>query len=443
LGNIAVLGAQWGDEGKGKVVDLLSRDVDIVARYQGGANAGHTVIRGKRQFVFHLIPSGILNPRLTCVIGNGVVVDPASLRGEIARLHAHGVRTEGRLFVSTSAHATLPYHRLLDSAREKQLGAGRIGTTQRGIGPTYADKAARVGIRLGDLGDRDLLRDLLERNLREKRCLLQALSHRRRLSLEPLLREYLSHGSRLASYLTDTSALLNAALERGKRVLFEGAQGALLDIDHGTYPYVTSSNAGAGGICSGLGIGPQHLHSILGVAKAYATRVGAGPFPTELPADLDETIRIRGREYGATTGRPRRCGWFDAVAVRHAIRTSGIEALAITKLDVLDGLAAVKVCVGYRLLPPPGSSHRSFFPRAGKGQWTKLNDFPTRSGLLASCEPIYEEIPGWPGSTRGARSWRQLPIRARRYLERLSDLTGVKIAMVSVGPRPSETIRRT
>lgn len=439
--NIVVVGAQWGDEGKGKIVDLLSRDATIVARCQGGANAGHTVVRGRHEYVFHLIPSGILNSRQICVIGNGVVVDPRSLWAEISRLHRQKIGTIGRLFVSESAHVTLPYHCALDAAREERLGQGKIGTTQRGIGPTYADKAARVGIRLGDLLKPEQLRHQLAANLEEKNFLLETYYHRPRIALEPLFREYVSLGRRLKPYLANTSLLLNKAIAGGKSILFEGAQGTLLDLDLGTYPYVTSSNTCGGGACTGLGIGPTRIDSVLGVAKAYTTRVGAGPFPTELSPDLNEALRLRGREYGATTGRPW-CGWFDAVAVRHAVTVNGINSLAITKLDVLDGLSRLCICTGYRLRQTAAPRRAITGPGQGGQVQNLIVHFPSRADVLSACEPVYEEVPGWVQRTRAIRRFRDLPRQAREYLKRLEELVGVRISLVSVGPQPAQTIRR-
>ncbi len=412
--NTVVVGAQWGDEGKGKIIDLLSEEADIIVRYQGGNNAGHTVVVGEREFVFHLIPSGILHRGKTCVIGNGVVVDPEALLAEIAGLRASGVAVGRNLLVSDQAHLIFPYHKQLDRLQEAKR-CGRIGTTGRGIGPCYEDKMARVGIRVADLFDRQALAEKLRNNLREKNELFTKIYRAPTVSFEPIFNTYLAYGRRLKPHAVDGAQFLNGAIARGKNLLFEGAQGTLLDIDYGTYPYVTSSNPSAGGACTGTGVGPTKIDRVIGVVKAYTTRVGEGPFPTEFPPMLMEEIRHKGREYGATTGRPRRCGWFDAVLVRYAARINGMDAMAVTKLDVLDEMATIKICTGYRC----------------RGR--RYNEFPADIALLSSCEPVYEEHPGWQEDTTRYGSFRQLPRNAQRYLRRIAELIGVPICLVSIG----------
>ena len=424
-GNLAVLGVQWGDEGKGKIVDLLSPAFAVVARAQGGHNAGHTVIVDGDQFILHLIPSGILHPGVTCVIGNGVVIDPAALFAEIDQLHARGLDTTGRLLVSSRAHVILPYHRDVEAASEDRLGAQRIGTTSRGIGPSYEHKAGRCGVRIGDLADGrpgGRLAALIEANVAERN---RAVSEPA-LDWRPVWEEAVGVWKRLGPLVADTSRYLHDALEAGRPVLFEGAQGTMLDIDHGTYPYVTSSNATVGGVCTGLGVGPRAIDGVLGIVKAYTTRVGGGPFPTELDEPQAARLREWGGEYGASTGRPRRCGWFDAVGVRYAVRVNGMTALAMTKLDVLDNLDVLRVCTGYR-----------------RGREV-LTDPPATIGELASCEPVYETMPGWAGSgrTAGVTDERDLPAAARAYLERLETLSGAPVAIISTGPDRGDTIVR-
>ena len=420
--NTVVVGAQWGDEGKGKIIDLLTEEADIVVRYQGGNNAGHTVVVGEREFVFHLIPSGILHPGKTCVIGNGVVVDPEALLAEVAGLRKHGVTVGRNLLVSDQAHLILPYHKLLDRLQESKR-CGRIGTTGRGIGPCYEDKMARVGIRLADLFDKEALAEKLRSNLREKNELFTKIYRAPTVAFQPLYTQYLAYGRRLAPHAVDCSTFLNGAIVRRKHILFEGAQGTLLDIDYGTYPYVTSSNASAGGACTGTGVGPTKIDRVIGVVKAYTTRVGEGPFPTEFPPILMDEIRHKGREYGATTGRPRRCGWFDAVIVRHAARINGMDAMAVTKLDVLDDMASIKICVGYR--------HRG----------RRYSEFPADIALLSSCRPMYEEHPGWRQDTTDVESFHQLPRNAQRYLRRIAALVGIPICLVSIGLRRTQAFR--
>jgi adenylosuccinate synthase len=420
--NIAVLGAQWGDEGKGKVVDLLTPRFSIVARCQGGHNAGHTVYVAGQKFVLRLIPSGILHPNTVCVIGNGVVVDPQALFAEIEQLEAVGIEVEGRLVVSSRAHLILPYHRELDVFAEAQRGARKIGTTSRGIGPAYEDKIGRRGIRVGDLGDPAPavpLADLVRENVESRNALIGD-SH---LDWHAVLDQLIRAWDRMKPWVRDVSVLLAEARREGRAVLYEGAQGTMLDIDHGTYPYVTSSNASIGGVCTGLGVGPRAIDGVLGVAKAYTTRVGDGPMPTELFDATGERLRRTGHEFGAVTGRPRRCGWFDAVVVRYAARVNGLDALALTKLDVLDGFDTVRLCVGYR--------HGAEVVR----------DFPSELGVLAGCEPIYDEMPGWKRSA-GAREYDELPDAARAYVDRVEEAVGVPAAIVSTGSDRNDTIVR-
>ena len=422
MANIVVVGAQWGDEGNGKVVDVLTPFVDLIVRYQGGNNAGHTVVIGKEKFVLHSIPSGILRPGKRGVIACGVVVDPASLLEEMAQLERRGITLQGRLVISKNAHLILPYHRLLDEADEARLGTRRIGTTARGVGPAYTDKAARIGIRAGDLLDEALFREKLQANLQLKNAILQSVYNVPPVRLEEILPAYLRFGEALAPYLRDTTILLNEALDAGASILFEGAQGTMLDVDHGTYPYITASNTTAGGASTGTGVPPTKIHGVLGVAKAYTTRVGEGPFPTEVGGELGDLLRGRGNEYGATTGRPRRCGWLDVVVLRHAMRVNGCGTLALTKLDVLDALSTVKIAVGYRY-----------------GQ-TVLRDFPLEDRVLAGSEPVYEEWPGWQSSTAGLRHLEELPPKARDYVERLAALTEREVSLISTGAVREETI---
>jgi adenylosuccinate synthase len=418
--NIAVIGAQWGDEGKGKIVDLLTPGFSFVARYQGGHNAGHTVyVRGEK-FVLHLIPSGILHPRVTCVIGNGVVVDPEALFKEIDGLTAHGIATEGRVLVSDKAHLILPYHRELDVLSEARRGERRIGTTSRGIGPAYEDKIARRGLRVCDLTHPDAVEEQVRENVSARNKVIVD-SH---LDWHAVLNDLLTLGERLRPLIADTSALLVQVMARGEHVLFEGAQGSLLDVDHGTYPFVTSSNASIGGVCTGLGVPAKAIDGVLGVTKAYTTRVGEGPLPTELLDDMGARLRESGQEYGASTGRPRRCGWFDAVAVRYAVRVNGLDALALTKLDVLDGMETLKICTGYR--------HGDLI----------LTDFPADLQLLAECEPVYESVPGWDQPTRSARRFGDLPQRARDYVQALEEVSGAPAAIISTGSDRDDTILR-
>jgi adenylosuccinate synthase len=415
-----ILGAQWGDEGKGKVVDMLSENVDIVARYQGGANAGHTVCIGDKQYVLHLLPSGMFHPQITCVIGNGVVIDPTALLTEIQQLEAAGISVQGRLLISHNAHLIMPYHKLLDAIREQT--AQRIGTTGRGIGPAYIDKFMRVGIRIVDLLNRDVLAAKLKRNIAEKNEILTKVYGETRIDVDAIIAEYQEFDKRIDEYITDTTLYLYQALKAGKRIIAEGAQGAMLDVDHGTYPFVTSSNPTSGGACTGLGIPPTAVNGIIGVAKAYCTRVGEGPFPTEQQNPVGERLRTVGHEFGATTGRPRRCGWFDAVALQHSARVNGISRLVITKLDVLDAFDEIRVCTGYEL--------------NGK----RLKGFPVDVDTLERITLIYESFEGWKTSIVDVTTYEALPPNAQKYLQALSRLTDIPLWFVSVGPKRNQSL---
>jgi adenylosuccinate synthase len=418
----AVIGVQWGDEGKGKIVDLLAAESDYVVRYQGGGNAGHTVVVDGKKFVLHLVPSGILHGRPTCVIGNGVVVDPVQLLEEVRDLRGRGVTVGKNLVVSDRAHVVMPYHRIGDALAEAK-GGGTIGTTRRGIGPCYADKAARKGFRVCDLADGALFRERLARVVAERNKVVQALYGEAPLDADRIFGEYRGHWEEMAPFVGDATTLVNEAVDRGKRVMFEGAQGSLLDIDFGTYPYVTSSNADALGICAGAGVPPRKIGAILGVAKAYCTRVGEGPFPTELKGDLGERLRESGSEYGATTGRPRRCGWFDVVSSRHSVMINGIDGLAITKLDVLTGIGELKACVAYRI--------------DGK----RVERFPAETQVLDRVEPVYESFAGWTEELGGVKKREKLPKAAKEYLKFLERALGAPIEMVSVGSERAQTLR--
>lgn len=418
---IVLVGAQWGDEGKGKATDLLGGRVDYVVRYQGGNNAGHTVVIGDRKFALHLLPSGILTPEVVPVIGNGVVIDPEVLIHEMKGLNEKGIDTS-KLVISANAHLITPYHVTLDKVSERFLGKSKIGTTGRGIGPTYSDKIARLGIRVQDLFDPSILRQKVEGALLAKNQVLVKVYNRRALEVDAISDALLEYAEILRPYVADTSLLLNNALDDNKVVLLEGGQGTLLDVDHGTYPFVTSSNCIAGAAAAGAGVGPQQLNYVLGIAKAYTTRVGAGPFPTELFDEVGKHLATRGNEFGSVTGRPRRCGWFDAVAMRRSIQLNGVSGLCVTKLDVLDGLPVVRICTGYR--------------RAGQA----VDLLPFGADDVAACEPVYEDMPGWTDSTVGACTWEALPAAAQRYLKRLSELVGAPIDIVSTGPDRDETI---
>ena len=421
--NVVVVGAQWGDEGKGKVVDILAPHFDIVARYQGGHNAGHTVRIGDRKFILRLIPSGILHDECACVIGNGVVVDPGAFNAELQELREMGVECEGRLFISSRAHLILPYHVALDRVREERLGANSVGTTMRGIGPAYEDKASRCGIRAGDLLYPDLLREKVRTNIEEKNLELVSMGAEP-LAADSTLDEFLAEALRLKPFIRDTAMMINTATVDGKSVLVEGAQGTMLDLDHGTYPFVTSSNATAGGASTGLGLAPRKITGALGIAKAYTTRVGGGPFPTELLDEHGAYLQKRGNEYGAVTGRPRRTGWFDAAVVRYAVMLNGFDALALTKLDVLDEFDEIKISTGYRC----------------RGEM--LEGMPYGANVLAECEPIYETLPGWKESTSRTTNFDDLPQAAKDYVRRVEELCGAPAALISTGPDRTETIIR-
>jgi adenylosuccinate synthase len=421
LANVVVIGAQWGDEGKGKITDLLSKSADVVVRYQGGVNAGHTVVVKGQTFKLHLIPSGILYPDTDCIIGCGTVIDPELLIKELDQLQALKIPT-GNLLISQTAHVTMPYHRMIDEASEKQRGNHKIGTTGRGIGPTYADKSERTGIRVQDLMDPETLRSQLRWTINYKNVILEKLYNLPPLDPEKVIEEYLGYAERIRQYVVDTSLFIYDAIQRRRNILFEGAQGTLLDLDHGTYPYVTSSNPVAGGACVGTGVGPTMIDRVIGVAKAYTTRVGEGPFPTELNGKMGELLCDRGAEFGTTTGRKRRCGWFDALIGRYAVRINGLDCLAITKLDVLDELEEIQVCVAYEI--------------DGK----QIKEFPSSARQFANCKPIYKTLPGWQKSTSECRSLDDLPKQALDYLKFLAELMEVPIAIVSLGASRDQTI---
>ena len=417
-----VFGTQWGDEGKGKVVDLLGENADIVARFQGGPNAGHTVEFDGEKFILHLIPSGILRPHTECIVGNGVVINPESMIEEIDILEEKGISVIDRLFISRNAHLILPYHLIIDKTSEKIGGEAKLGTTGRGIGPAYADKATRSGIRVGDLLDETYLKTRIARNLNIKNVILEHVYGQAHLAINDILEVLMRFREWIGSCITDTQRLIHDRMEQGKQVLLEGAQGTLLDVDFGTYPYVTSSNTTLGGVYTGLGIGSHRIDRVIGVIKAYTTRVGNGPFPTELEDACGEKIREVGAEFGATTGRPRRCGWFDGMIAKYAVQLNGINVLALTKLDVLDCLDEIKLCTGYE--------HR------GK----TLDYFPTDCRVLDDLEPVYESMPGWSMSTSGIREFSNLPETARNYIRRIEEITAVRVGIVSVGPGREDTI---
>ena len=419
---LIVAGAQWGDEGKGKLVDYLARRAHIVARYQGGHNAGHTVVINNEKFILHLIPSGILHEGKLCVIGNGVVIDPACLIDEMDALMSRGVSIDDNLLISKNAHLIMPYHMALESASESRMGSKKIGTTGRGIGPAYVDKMARRGIRLMDIMDPRLFRERLKGNIERANRLLEALYGVPGFSTDEVFDRYMGYAERLKKHAGNAGEVIASALREGRNVLIEGAQGTLLDIDHGTYPYVTSSSASAGGACTGLGIGPTMITKAIGVIKAYTTRVGGGPFPTELDDELGEELRKKGDEYGATTGRPRRCGWLDIVSLVHSVHVNGLGGFALTKLDILDGLDTVKACTAYTL----------------DGQ--SIREFPADAATLERCRPVYEELPGWKQSTAGVRKWEDLPENARKYIRWIEEKLGIGADMISTGQRREELI---
>ncbi|WP_199616941.1 adenylosuccinate synthase [Paenibacillus alkalitolerans] len=420
MSTVVVVGTQWGDEGKGKITDYLAETAEVIARYQGGNNAGHTIMIGNKKYKLTMVPSGIFYKEKRCVIGNGMVINPKALIEEIEYIHENGFSTIN-LKISDRAHLIMPYHLVLDGLEEERKGAEKIGTTRKGIGPAYMDKAARSGIRIGDLMDADEFERKLRRIMEDKNRLLAQVYGSPALDTEEILKEYLGYAEFLRPYVTDTSIVLNDAIDEGRRVLFEGAQGVMLDIDHGTYPFVTSSNPSAGGVCIGSGVGPTKIHQVIGVAKAYTTRVGDGPFPTELHNETGDNIRERGHEYGTVTGRPRRVGWFDSVVVRHARRVSGITGLSLNSLDVLSGLDTVKICTGYRY----------------KGE--VIDYYPSNLRVLAECEAVYEELPGWHEDLSSVRSLDELPPNARHYVERVSQLTGIPISIFSVGRNREQT----
>lgn len=422
MGNLVIIGAQWGDEGKGKIVDILAKDANIVVRYQGGSNAGHTVINERGTYIFHLIPSGILYRGTTCVIGNGVVVDPCALIEEMDRLQPLGIAFGKNFAVSQRAHMILPYHKAIDRASEQSKGSRKIGTTGRGIGPSYADKMARIGIRMGDLLNPALFRKKLEENLVEMNWFLERLYKVETFQVDKVFDQYMGYGERLKSYIVDTTTLLNRAINKDRTVLFEGAQGTHLDVDFGTYPFVTSSSSCSGGACTGTGVGPTMIDAVMGIAKAYTTRVGSGPFPTELTDEVGQGLQTRGREFGSTTGRARRCGWYDAVVVRHAAQVNGLTSLAVTKLDVLDGCKELKICTGYR--------HGGVL----------YKEMPSDLDVLMQCEPVYQRMKGWTASTTGATTYKQLPAEAKRYLARIEELADCRIDMISTGSKRTEIV---
>lgn len=424
MSNTVLIGAQWGDEGKGKIIDILSEKSDIIIRFQGGNNAGHTVVIGNEEFILHLIPSGILHKGKVCVIGNGVVVDPEALLEEIEALKKRHIEVDSSLIISDQVHVIFPYHKLLDELREQKKSSTKIGTTKRGIGPCYADKAARCGIRMTDLLNPEKFKEKLKFNIDEKNAILRTLYNHSGFSLDDMYHQYIDYGKKISKYMQNAPLYLNNAVQKGKSLLFEGAQGTLLDIDHGTYPFVTSSNATAGGACTGTGISPINIDKVLGVAKAYTTRVGEGPFPTEFGPELMEKIRKKGKEFGATTGRPRRCGWLDAVILRHAVMINGLTELALTKLDVLDDTDTIKVCTAYKC--------------GGK----VLKNFPGNMETLSECQPVYEELPGWKTDITSVTKYRQLPSKARKYIAYISKLLNRKITMVSVGSERRQTLIR-
>lgn len=421
MANVIVIGAQWGDEGKGKITDLLSRSADVVVRYQGGVNAGHTIVVKGQTFKLHLIPSGILYPDTKCIVGSGTVIDPKVLIGELDQIESLNISTKN-LLISETAHVTMPYHRLIDKASEERRGTHKIGTTGRGIGPTYADKSERTGIRMLDLMNPKGLREQLEWTINYKNVILEKLYNIEPIDVSAVIEEYLGYAERLKPFVVDTSLEIYQAIRERRNILFEGAQGTLLDLDHGTYPFVTSSNPVAGGACVGTGLGPTMIDRVIGVAKAYTTRVGEGPFPTELSGEIGEQLCSIGAEFGTTTGRKRRCGWFDAVIGRYAVRINGMDCLAITKLDVLDTLEEIKVCVAYEI------------------DGIRTEHFPTSSTKFAQCRPIYKTLPGWQQSTSDCRNLEDLPSQALDYLKFLAELVEVPIAIVSLGASRDQTI---
>jgi len=419
-----IVGMQWGDEGKGKTVDYLTKDAELVVRYQGGNNAGHTVVVNEKETVLHLIPCGILHETTTCIIGNGTVIDPAVLLQEIADLKVAGCSVEGRLHISEAAHVIMPYHKVLDGAQEAFRGENKIGTTNRGIGPAYADKADRMGIRFGDLLDAELFKTKLTEILRYKNAILTKTFDEAPLDYDAILEEYLGYASQLNQFAADTVEMVYQAQQEDRRIIFEGAQGAMLDIDHGTFPYVTSSSTMSGGVYAGAGIAPGSIDGVAGILKAYSTRVGEGPMPTELLDDTGETLRAAGHEFGATTGRPRRCGWLDMVQIRRAVKIGGLTHFVLTKSDVLGEFDSINICTSYQV------------------NGTTTSEFPTRLDQIEIAKPIYESLPGWKVDISSCKTWEELPETTRAYIERIEELSGVPVAIVSVGPGREQTIVR-
>lgn len=421
---VVIVGAQWGDEGKGKIVDVLTEKADAVARYQGGHNAGHTVVISNEKFVLHIIPSGILHKGKTCIIGNGVVVEPKSLIDEMDGLIKRGVDIGKNLFLSKSAHLIMPYHAAIEREQERLKGSKKIGTTGKGIGPAYVDKTARTGIRAGELLYPEIFKEKLKNNLVGINHLLKALYNAPAFDVDDIYSEYMKYAERLSGCIADTDVIVNMMIDENKNLLFEGAQGTLLDVDHGTYPYVTSSSSTAGGACTGLGVSPTKISSVIGIVKAYTTRVGEGPFPTEIKDSLGEKIREKGGEYGATTGRPRRCGWLDMVALRYSVMVNGFSGIALTKLDILDGLENIKICTAYRC--------------EGK----LYEEFPKELNILEKCEPVYEEVHGWKETTGGVKSFEKLPSAAQAYIKEIERMLNVKVRIISSGQKRDELIMR-
>ncbi len=423
MSSLAILGSQWGDEGKGRIVDLLSSQVDMVVRFQGGNNAGHTVVRGKDVFKLHLIPSGILYPEATCVIGDGVVLNPAVLIEELDNLKKKNINIEN-LKISCKAHMVMPYHVVLDKAREHRLGKSKIGTTHKGIGPVYSDKASRSGIRTQDLLDHKIFKAKLEEELSLKNAIIEKVYGMQPLDPEEIYEDYMLYAERIGKYIIDTAFLINEFLDQNKSVLFEGAQATMLDIDHGTYPYVTSSSTTAGGVCTGSGVGPGRLDEVLGIAKSYSTRVGSGPFPTEIEGGIGDLLREKGYEYGTTTGRPRRCGWFDAVVLKYSVMLNYLDSIALTKLDVLSGFEKIKICTAY------------------KYKKEVYKNLPCHQTILHKCTPVYEEFEGWTEDITGIKNYEDLPAAARKYIESIEEIIKVPVSMVSVGPERNQIIIR-
>ncbi len=422
MSTVVVVGSQWGDEGKGKIVDFLTEKADMVARYQGGNNAGHTVVIKNEKYILHLIPSGILHKRKKCILGNGMVISPEALICEMNNLRDKGIAIDNNLLISKNAHVIMPYHKALEREHENGKGSNKIGTTGMGIGPCYTDKAARHGVRMMDLLAPKIFREKLTSNLVLVNFLLERFYNAAPLNADEIYDKYMDYAGELAKYITDTDIIVNDAMESGKKVLFEGAQGTLLDIDHGTYPFVTSSNTIAGGVCAGVGVGPTKIKKVLGITKAYTTRVGEGPFPTEMKDELGEALRQKGGEFGATTGRPRRCGWLDTLILKHAIRINGLTGIALTKLDILDGMDTIKICTSY------------------KYNGIRYKNFPKEIEVLAQAQPVYEELKGWKDSTVGIKEFKLLPANAKKYIKRIEMLLDTKIQIISTGQKRDEII---